>query len=106
MHHQDDFWYQKYGEDEEGRAVKLTPEQAGKPDVVEEEGGIHMPSPSFYPIVSAAGIAVLGAGLVFVSSGPIGFAVLGAGAIIALWALVRLGGSNRSRGARTDGYRH
>jgi cytochrome c oxidase subunit 1 len=88
VHHQDDFWYQKYGEDEEGRAVKLTPEQAGKPDVVEEEGGIHMPSPSYYPIVSAAGIAVIGAGLVFISSGPIGFAVLTVGAITALWGLV------------------
>jgi len=99
VHHQDDFWYQKYGEDEEGRAVKLTPEQAGKPDVVEEEGGIHMPSPSFYPIVSAAGIAVLGAGLVFVSSGPIGFAVLGAGAIIALWGLVGWAAEPVTRGA-------
>ena len=88
VHHQDDFWYRKYGVNEEGRSVKLTPEQAGKPDVVVEEHGIHMPSPSFYPIVSASGVAVLGAGLVFISSGPIGFAVLALGAVVTLWGLV------------------
>jgi hypothetical protein len=47
-----------------------------------------MPSPSYYPFVSSAGIAVLGAGLVFLSSGAIGFVIGGVGAAIALWGLV------------------
>ncbi len=88
VHHLDDFWYRKYGVDEEGRSVKLPPELVPPPDVVVEEHGIHMPSPSFYPIVSAIGIAILGAGLVFISSGPIGIAILAVGAVIALWGLV------------------
>ncbi len=88
VHHLDDFWYRKYGVDEEGRSVKLPPELVSPPDVVVEEHGIHMPSPSFYPIVSAIGIAILGAGLVFISSGPIGVAILTVGAVIALWGLV------------------
>jgi len=88
VHHQDDFWYRKYGVDENGRTVKLTPEQAGKPDVVVEEHGMHMPSPSYFPIVAASGVAILGAGLVFISSGPIGFAVLAVGSVIALWGIV------------------
>jgi cytochrome c oxidase subunit 1 len=99
VHHQDDFWYRKYGEDESGRAVKLTPEQAAIPDVVEETGGIHMPSPSYYPIVSAGGVAILGAGLVFISSGPIGFAVLAAGGVVALWGLVGWAAEPVTRGA-------
>ena len=47
-----------------------------------------MPSPSYFPIVAAAGIALLGAGLVFISSGPIGFAVIALGAVVALWGIV------------------
>ena len=47
-----------------------------------------MPSPSYFPIIAAGGIAILGAGLVFISSGPIGFAVLALGAIVTLWGIV------------------
>jgi cytochrome c oxidase subunit 1 len=103
VHHVDEFWYRKYGVDEEGRAVKMPPVTGGALAVDDDTGGddgsgddegggheegIHMPSPSYYPIVSSFGIAVLGAGLVFISSGAIGFIIGGVGAAIALWGLV------------------
>ena len=70
-----------------------------KPDVVVEEHGIHMPSPSFYPIVAAAGVAILGAAIVFISSGPIGFAVLAVGAVVTLWGIVGWAAEPATRGA-------
>ena len=39
-------------------------------------------------IIAATGVAILGAGLVFISSGPIGLAVLAVGAVVALWGIV------------------
>ena len=47
-----------------------------------------MPSPSYYPIVGATGVAIIGAGLVFISSGAIGYAIGGVGVLIALWGFV------------------
>ena len=66
----DDFWYQKYEEDDEGRAV---PTVAGGAQVVEEEGheegdeghGIHMPSPSFWPLIAALGFPIIATGLIY-----------------------------------------
>ena len=73
----DDFWHHKYTEDAEGRLVRLP---AGGSDddapsaaiarVNEHESaadghGIHMPSPSYYPLVVAAGFPCLGYAAVF-----------------------------------------
>ena len=66
IHALDDFWHRKYAEDKSGR---LVPVQAGAADVAEEhadEGhGIHLPNPSFWPIVAAAGLPLLGYGVIF-----------------------------------------
>jgi cytochrome c oxidase subunit 1 len=66
----DDWWHQKYSEDEEGRMIRRI--SGGAPGAA--EGGastgvasahaIHMPSPSYHPLVTAAGIILLGYGLV------------------------------------------
>jgi cytochrome c oxidase subunit 1 len=53
-----------------------------------ETGGIHMPSPSFYPIIAAAGLVTVGAGLVFWSSGVLGVGMIAVGAAILLWGVV------------------
>ena len=45
---------------------------------------MHMPSPSYYPIVSAFGIVFVGYGLVYV---PGGWTAVGIGALISLWGL-------------------
>jgi len=75
----DDWWHRKYTEDEDGRLVRLP---AGGADADAEghttavatthrdEGhgdghGIHMPSPSFFPLVVAAGLPFLGYAAVF-----------------------------------------
>jgi cytochrome c oxidase subunit 1 len=67
--HRDELWHRKYTEDDEGRLVKLpaggavdTDEQAR---AVAEPHGIHMPSPSYWPLVFAISLPVLGYGFVF-----------------------------------------
>ncbi len=60
---QDDWWHRKYGHDENGKVVRLAyPEDiAQKGDAV----GVHLPAPSYWPIVLAAGLPVIGFGLIF-----------------------------------------
>jgi cytochrome c oxidase subunit 1 len=83
----DDFWHRKYAEDKSGR---LLPVQAGAADDAgahEDAGhGIHLPNPSFWPIVSAAALPLLGYGVIFQ------WWMAGAGAVLLLvtvygWAL-------------------
>jgi cytochrome c oxidase subunit I len=67
VHALDDFWHRKYAEDKSG---KLVPVQAGAADhdAAAEDGGghgIHMPGPSYWPIVVAAGFPLLGYGVIF-----------------------------------------
>ncbi|MFN0029401.1 MAG: cytochrome c oxidase subunit I [Acidimicrobiales bacterium] len=63
IHAQDDFWHRKYGEDEEGRAVRI----AATEDVAQkgDAKGVHLPSPSFFPIILAAGTPIIGYGMIF-----------------------------------------
>jgi cytochrome c oxidase subunit 1 len=81
----DDWWHRKYTEDAEGRLVRLPSGGAGNGEpgsestelvaagdagavatsahgdhVAHDGHGIHMPSPSFYPLVVAAGLPILG----------------------------------------------
>lgn len=59
----DEFWHRKYGHDEEGRLVRI----AKTEDVAQAPGatGIHLPSPSYWPLVFAAGLPLVGYGLIF-----------------------------------------
>jgi cytochrome c oxidase subunit 1 len=79
----DDFWHRKYTEDDDGRLVRLPKGGAvattegragGGPDEHgeghgdghhSEGGGIHKPSPSYFPFVMALGLPILGYGAVF-----------------------------------------
>ncbi|MFI5046231.1 MAG: cytochrome c oxidase subunit I [Acidimicrobiia bacterium] len=68
----DDWWHRKYTEDADGRLVRLPAGGAvdeADLDVaqVEQEHHIHLPSPSFYPLVVAAGLPVLGYAAVFLN---------------------------------------
>ena len=90
VHAVDDFWHRKYVEDDEGRAVAM-PAVTGAALVVEAETGgddhgddpdaIHMPSPSYYPALSALGLAILGGGMVYL---PIGWIFVGVGGLVML----------------------
>ena len=88
IHSLDEFWHRKYAEDKSGR---LVPVQAGAaPDDAHADGGaghgIHLPSPSYWPLVAALGFPLLGYGVLY------SWWVVGLGAVVMLvglygWAL-------------------
>ena len=94
--HRDEFWHRKYTEDEQGLLVRLpsggsdddpagdsaSPEAHGGHD---DHHGIHLPSPSYYPLILALGIPVIGYGAVFHNF------VLGAGILIVLFGMYAWG---------------
>jgi cytochrome c oxidase subunit 1 len=59
----DDFWYRKYGEDENDNLVRI----AETDDVVQHSDGkgVHLPSPSYWPLVTALGLPVIAYGLLY-----------------------------------------
>ncbi|MEX0875477.1 MAG: cytochrome c oxidase subunit I [Actinomycetota bacterium] len=67
----DDFWHKKYSEDESGKAVPVVAggqdveEKPEEGEVAEEHAEPHMPKPSYWPLVAAAGIPLIGYGLMF-----------------------------------------
>ena len=75
----DDWWHRKYTEDAEGRLVRLpaggaiergrrpTTDRSPRSRATERGHGIHMPSPSFYPLVVALGLPFLGYAAVFLN---------------------------------------
>jgi cytochrome c oxidase subunit 1 len=62
----DELWHRKYGEDEEGRPV---PRELDYPVVESRKDGegkhIHMPSPSYWPLVVALAFPVICYGLIY-----------------------------------------
>jgi cytochrome c oxidase subunit 1 len=70
VHARDELWHRKYAEDEEGIPVEVVRGAADdhEPGHGDDHGGrhaIHMPSPSIYPIVAAAGLPLIGWGLIY-----------------------------------------
>ena len=59
----DDFWYRKYVHTPEGAPRRVL--AGGADDHSEHEEHIHMPSPSYFPIVGAFGVPILGYGAVY-----------------------------------------
>ncbi len=59
----DEFWHRKYGTDEEGRIVRV----ATAEEVCQDGSatGVHLPSPSYWPLVFSAGLPLVGLGLIF-----------------------------------------
>jgi cytochrome c oxidase subunit I len=80
--HRDDFWYRKYLTDPEGETVKVL---AGGADEAAEEGGhghIHMPDPSYWPLLASLGLPVMGYGVIYSNWG-----VLIAGGVMTVLSL-------------------
>ncbi|HZA87777.1 MAG TPA: cytochrome c oxidase subunit 4, partial [Acidimicrobiales bacterium] len=76
--HLDEFWHRKYQENADGKVVRVaTGAEAAQPG---DATGVHLPSPSYWPLVLAAGLPLIGYGLIF----NLGIAV--AGALIVLLA--------------------
>jgi len=63
--HLDEFWHRKYTEDETGRLVKI----AQGADIIDRPATaadhIHMPSPSYWPLVAAFGPPIICYGLIY-----------------------------------------
>jgi cytochrome c oxidase subunit 1 len=59
----DDFWYRKYADTPDHRLVRI----ARTEDVVQHSDGVgvHLPSPSYWPIFTAFGLPIVAYGLMF-----------------------------------------
>ena len=59
----DEFWHRKYGTDENGRIVRVATaeEVCQKGDAT----NVHLPSPSYWPVVLAAGFPLIGYGIMY-----------------------------------------
>ncbi|MFN8556664.1 MAG: hypothetical protein U0531_04715 [Dehalococcoidia bacterium] len=99
VHARDEFWHRKYDEDGGGRAVPragVDPSKAMIPAVDEGHGhgehghgghghGIHMPDPSYYPLIAALGLPLMAYGLIWKLSNPTaGWGLIGIGAVVLL----------------------
>jgi cytochrome c oxidase subunit 1 len=63
VHTLDEFWHRKYQENEDGRLVQVaTAEEVAQPGNGE---GVHLPSPSYWPIVLAFGLPFICYGLIY-----------------------------------------
>ena len=67
VEHLDDFWHRKYGHGETGEPVRVA--AGGQAEHAESAGEaahpIHMPNPSYFPLVAAAGLPLIAYGLMY-----------------------------------------
>jgi cytochrome c oxidase subunit I len=86
VHSLDEFWHRKYAEDREGRVVRV-PAGAAPDGSAEHEaahgGGhtIHLPGPSYWPLVAALGLPTMAYGVIY------SWWLVGAGALVLLIGL-------------------
>jgi cytochrome c oxidase subunit I len=92
VHHLDDFWHRKYAEDEDGRLVPVPAGGAPEHDPGHDRSGhqpIHMPGPSYYPLIAALGFLPIAYGVTF--GGALWWAAIGGAAVLLAgvfgWAL-------------------
>ena len=84
----DDFWHTKYVENEQGQPVPVVAGAAEQAEEAEADAhhSIHMPSPSYFPIIAASGFPFMAFGFIY------DFALIPVGAAVMLvglygWAL-------------------
>src|SRR5438445_209828 len=69
VHARDPFWHEKYTEDAEGRPIPVVAGAANghEGEAHEDPGGhgIHMPSPSYFPLIAALGFPIMATGLIY-----------------------------------------
>jgi cytochrome c oxidase subunit I len=64
VHELDDFWHRKYGEDAEGRMVKLAP-PVTEGSLNTHVTDVHLPSPSYFPMVASFGLPIMAYGMIY-----------------------------------------
>ena len=68
IHSLDEFWHRKYAEDKSGRLVPVVAGAAPEQEADHEQGSghaIHLPSPSYWPLVAALGLPLMGYGVIY-----------------------------------------
>jgi cytochrome c oxidase subunit 1 len=69
VHSLDEVWHRKYAESHGGRVVPVPAGGSGEASHgASAHGGghgIHMPSPSFFPLIAALGLPIIGYGIIF-----------------------------------------
>jgi cytochrome c oxidase subunit 1 len=67
VHHRDELWHRKYTEDREGKPVPVVSgaQEVDEDEHDEEHADIHMPDQSYFPLIAAAGMPVLGYGVIY-----------------------------------------
>jgi cytochrome c oxidase subunit I len=61
--HLDEFWHRKYQENADGKVVRVaTGAEVAQPG---DGTGVHLPSPSYWPLALAAGLPMIAYGLIF-----------------------------------------
>ncbi|MGH9124695.1 MAG: cytochrome c oxidase subunit I [Acidimicrobiales bacterium] len=88
VHSLDEYWHRKYTEDDEGRLVRLPNYQAVRDssdtNVLPPGKSVHMPSPSYFPIVCAFGLVVAAYGMIMGRSSGDNYLVTVAGFLITI----------------------
>jgi cytochrome c oxidase subunit 1 len=64
VHARDDFWHKKYVESPSGEPARVFAGGANG-HAEDEDHGVHLPSPSFFPLMAAFGLPVLAYGLIY-----------------------------------------
>ncbi|MFM7224505.1 MAG: cytochrome c oxidase subunit I [Actinomycetota bacterium] len=81
--HRDELWHRKYTEDDEGRLVRLPSGAATEaPEAPADPHGIHLPSPSYWPLIFSLGLPIMGYGFVFKN-----WWLLAGGIVVAMFGL-------------------
>jgi cytochrome c oxidase subunit 1 len=78
----DDFWHRKYLTDPEGEPVKVFAGGSDEDHPGHHKGHIHMPDPSYWPVVAAFGLPVVAFGVLYTS-----IPTMISGAVILLFGL-------------------
>jgi cytochrome c oxidase subunit 1 len=68
IHSVDEFWHRKYAEDKSGRLVPVPAGAAPADDAGHDQGAghaIHLPSPSYWPLVASLGLPLMGYGVIY-----------------------------------------
>jgi cytochrome c oxidase subunit 1 len=64
VHELDDFWHKKYAEGSDGRPVRAVQGAAPSNEGHGDGHNIHMPTPSYYPLLLSVGLTLIAGGLV------------------------------------------
>jgi len=84
--HLDDFWHMKYSEDSDGRLVKVADAARFVQRRVRPGEHVHMPSPSYWPLVASVGAPIIAYGQIYRM-----WAVSGLGVLVLLTGLYAWG---------------